>query len=165
MAILMMHSEVLKRFHKLPAKVQKRVPELIDKFQNNPYDPAVGLHGLKETMLDAKVRGADLPDGYRAIIIAPEKGDTFLLVYIDSHDRAYDWAKNKRFEVHTSTGAFQLFDVQLTTQVLQETVSKQEETYPLQALSDDELYHARAASNEKSPGPATATFSSILPKA
>jgi mRNA-degrading endonuclease RelE of RelBE toxin-antitoxin system len=142
MAILMMHSEVLKRFHKLPAKVQKRVPELIDKFQNNPYDPAVGLHGLKETMLDAKVRGADLPDGYRAIIIAPEKGDTFLLVYIDSHDRAYDWAKNKRFEVHTSTGAFQLFDVQLTTQVLQETVSKQEETYPLQALSDDELYHA-----------------------
>lgn len=142
MAILMMHSEVLKRFHKLPAKVQKRVPELIDKFQNNPYDPAVGLHGLKETMLDAKVRGADLPDGYRAIIIAPEKGDTFLLVYIDSHDRAYDWAKNKRFEVHTSTGAFQLFDVQLTTQVLQETVSKKEETYPLQALSDDELYHA-----------------------
>jgi mRNA-degrading endonuclease RelE of RelBE toxin-antitoxin system len=142
MAVLMMHSEVLKRFHKLPAKVQRKVPELIEKFQINPYDPAVGLHGLKETMLDSKVRGADLPDGYRAIIIAPEKGDTFLLVYIDSHDRAYDWAKNKRFEVHTSTGAFQLFDVQLTTQVLQETVSAKEETYPLQALSDEDLYHA-----------------------
>lgn len=144
MAYLMMHAQVLKHFHKLPKKVQKKVPELIEKFQNNPWDTAIGLHGLKESMLDPKVRGADLPDGYRAIVIAPEQGDTFLLVHIDSHDRAYAWAKNKRFEVHGSTGAFQIFDVQETTTALQDAVTPTPTVhdYPLQKLADDELFHA-----------------------
>ena len=144
MAQLMMHAEVLKRFYKLPKKVQKKVPEIIEKFHKNPWDSSIGLHGLKETMLDPKVRGADLPDGYRAIIIAPEQGETFLLVYIDSHDRAYAWAKNKRFEVHSITGAFQIFDVQETTEALQGTVAEitTVQEYPLQNLSDNDLYHA-----------------------
>lgn len=145
MAQLMMHADVLKRYHKLPTKVQKKVASLIERFQENPWDPSIGLHGLKETMLDAKVRGADLPDGYRAIIIAPEQGETFLLVHIDSHDRAYAWAQNKRFEVHGSTGAFQIFDVKEATQALQEsgdTSFSLSDIYPLQKLSDDELYQA-----------------------
>ncbi|MGF1498257.1 MAG: UvrD-helicase domain-containing protein [Elainellaceae cyanobacterium] len=146
MAQLMMHAQVFKRFYKLPTKVQKKVGTLIEKFQIDPWDPAIGLHGLKETMLDEKVRGADLPDGYRAIIIAPEKGDTFLLVHIDSHDRAYDWAKNKRFEVHGSTGAFQIFDTQETQSAIAQTVPPEdylpEDAYILQQLSDEELFHA-----------------------
>ena len=32
------------------------------------------------------------------------KGDTYLLVHIDAHDKAYEWARNKRFEVHEMTG-------------------------------------------------------------
>ena len=111
MAKLMLHRNLLKNFGKFPAKVQKKISEWIDLFQTDPYDPGIGLHALQETMIDPKVRGADLPGGYRAIIVAPEKGDTFLLVHIDTHDRAYDWAKNKRFEVHGATGVFQLFDV------------------------------------------------------
>lgn len=146
MAQLMMHAKVLKHFHKLPTKVQKKVATLIEKFQKDPWDPSVGLHGLKATMLDEKVRGADLPDGYRAIVIAPEKGETFLLVHIDSHDRAYDWAKNKRFEVHGSTGAFQIFDALETESVLEQVESTQtyisEDTYPLTILSDDDLFDA-----------------------
>ena len=78
MANLMVHRNLLKNFNKLPAKVQKKIAEWIDLFQVDPSDPAIGLHALKETMLDAKVRGADLPGGYRAIVIAPEVGDTFL---------------------------------------------------------------------------------------
>jgi mRNA-degrading endonuclease RelE of RelBE toxin-antitoxin system len=145
MAQLMMHADVLKRYHKLPTKVQKKVATLIERFQENPWDTAIGLHSLKESMLDTKVRGADLPDGYRAIIIAPEQGDTFLLVHIDSHDRAYSWARSKRFEVHGSTGNFQIFDVKETTQALQEstvTTSLSTNNYPLQQLSDDEFYQA-----------------------
>ncbi|MEA5449323.1 UvrD-helicase domain-containing protein [Leptolyngbya sp. CCNP1308] len=146
MAQLMMHAKVFKNFYKLPTKVQKKVATLIEKFQVDPWDPAIGLHGLQETMLDGKVRGADLPDGYRAIVIAPEQGDTFLLVHIDSHDRAYDWAKNKRFEVHGSTGAFQIFDAQATQQAVQQVATPKTYSpgnrYVLQQLSDDELFHA-----------------------
>ena len=145
MAQLMMSSQVLKQYHRLPSKVQKRVAELIDAFQRDPYADAIGLHPLTETMLDPKVRGVTkLPDGYRAIIIAPEKGDTYILVHIDSHDRAYDWARNKRFEVHQMTGVFQIFDAEEIQEQAQETPSPRDWTpaYPLSQLSDDELFAA-----------------------
>ena len=146
MAQLMMHANVLKRFNKLPTKVQKKVATFFEKFQEDPWDPAIGLHGLKATMLDKKVRGADLPDGYRAIVIAPEQGDTFLLVHIDAHDRAYDWAKNKRFEVHGNTGSFQIFDVQETTKAIEKVSNIESGTlenyYPTNKLTDEELFLA-----------------------
>src|SRR5216683_7381762 len=145
MATLMIHRQILKQFHKLPSKVQKRVAELIDEFQRDPYAEAIGLHPLQETMLDPKVRGiTKLPDGYRAIVIAPDKGDTYLLVHIDAHDRAYQWARKKRFEVHEMTGVFQVFDAEEVHTVVQETSQPVLPTsrYPLSQLSDDELFKA-----------------------
>ena len=74
MAKLMVHRNILKAFHKLPSKVQKRVSALIEEFQHDPQSPAIGMHPLSGTMLDPKVRGVTrLPDGYRAIVIAPER--------------------------------------------------------------------------------------------
>jgi len=145
MARLMVHRNILKNFHRLPSKVQKRVSELIEEFQRDPHSEAIGLHPLKEAMLDPKVRGVTkLPDGYRAIVIAPEKGDTYLLVYIDAHDRAYAWAKNKRFEVHEMTGVFQVFDAEEVQNVAsaapQPTTAPTE--YALSRLSDDDLFTA-----------------------
>lgn len=143
MARLMMHRQILKTFHKLPSKVQKRVSELIDEFQRDPNSPDIGLHPLKETALDPKVRSiTKLPDGYRAIVIAPEKGDTYLLVHIDSHDKAYDWVRNKRFEVHEMTGVFQVFDTEEVKTALAADLGPTTVTYPLNQLSDDELFSA-----------------------
>jgi len=147
-ASLMVHRNILKNFSKLPGKVQKRVAELIDEFQQDPQSPAIGMHPLQGTMLDPKVRGVTkLPDGYRAIVIAPEQGDTYLLVYIDAHDKAYDWAKNKRFEVHQMTGVFQVFDAEQVDAVAAETKTKvyaaaTEPTYPLAKLTDEQLFSA-----------------------
>ena len=144
MAQLMMHRNILKNFHKLPSKVQKRVSELIDEFQKDPQSPAIGLHPLTATMRDPKVRGVKkLPDGYRAIVIAPDKGDTYLLVHIDAHDKAYDWAKNKLFEIHTMTGVFQIIDSVEVEQATQEPEFKEYETkpdYPLGGMSEEQLF-------------------------
>lgn len=145
MAKLMVHRNILKAFHKLPSKVQKRVSELIEEFQHDPQSPAIGMHPLPGTMLDPKVRGVTkLPDGYRAIVIAPEKGDTYLLVHIDSHDKAYEWAKNKRFEVHGMTGVFQVFDAEEVQAVAQQATQEQPSlpSYPLARLTDDQLFEA-----------------------
>jgi hypothetical protein len=60
MATLMMHRNLLKQFGKLPVRVQKRMADFIERFQSNPADPALHLHPLRETMVDPKVRGADL---------------------------------------------------------------------------------------------------------
>ena len=143
MAQLMLHKNLLKGFGKLPVKVQKKVTELIERFQKDPGDSSLHVHSLKESMADPKVRGANLPDGYRAIIIAPDKGDTFLLVHIDTHDEAYAWAKNKRFEVHQKTGVFQVFDVEeVEAATLEQQHIPPMPEYPLARLSDDELFQA-----------------------
>lgn len=145
MAKLMMHRNILKNFSKLPSKVQKRVSELIDEFQQNPHSEAIGLHPLKETMLDPKVRGVKkLPDGYRAIVIAPEKGDTYLLVHIDTHDEAYAWARNKRFEVHEMTGVFQVFNAEEVQSAAKETQQPKLNVagYAISRFSEDDLFAA-----------------------
>ena len=144
MARLMLHRNILKNFPKLPTKVQKRVSELIHEFEIDPTAPAIGLHPLKETMLDPKVRGVTkFPDGYRGIVIAPEKGDNFLLVHIDTHDEAYAWAKNKRFEVHQMTGVFQVFDAEEIQSVVPIPDSAPvKNDYPLGKFTDEELFAA-----------------------
>lgn len=150
MANLMVHRNILKNFHKLPSKVQKRVSELIDEFQKDPESDAIGMHPLPGTMLDPKVRGVKkLPDGYRAIVIKPERGDTYLLVHIDAHDKAYDWAKRKRFEVHKMTGVFQVFDAEevktaadAVSQTIPETPAAKRPDYPLARFSDEDLFTA-----------------------
>jgi len=145
MAKLMVHRQILKTFHKLPGKVQKRVAELIGEFQQDPHSDAIGLHPLTASMLDPKVRSVTkLPDGYRAIVIAPEKGDTYLLVHIDTHDAAYAWAKNKRFEVHEMTHVFQVFDVESVQTAAQGTPPPEKSApgYALCQFSDDDLFAA-----------------------
>ena len=108
MAELMIYRDVLRSFSKLPLAVQRKIPDFIERFQKDPTDPALRVHPLQEAMKDPKVRGADLPSGYRAIVIAPEYGNTYLLVHVDKHDEAYAWAKNKQFEVHSQTGVSSL---------------------------------------------------------
>jgi hypothetical protein len=144
MATLMLHRNLLKQFAKLPVRVQKRLAEFIERFQRNPADPAIRLHALKEATLDPKVRGAELPDGYRAIIIAPERGDTYLLVHIDTHDEAYAWARHKRFEVHEVTGVFQIFNAEEINAAAEQQrgTYREAEGHPLRRLSDEALYRA-----------------------
>jgi hypothetical protein len=145
MAKLMVHRNILKSFHQFPSKVQKRVSEMIEEFQKDPNSDRIGLHPLKETMLDPKVRGVTmLPDGWRAIVIAPERGDTYLLVHIAAHDEAYKWAKSKRFEVHGMTGVFQVFDAEEVQSIAQEAIPSQPvvDEYPLAKLTENQLFAA-----------------------
>lgn len=143
-ARLMLEKDVLSSFYKLPKDVQKRVSSFIQDFENNPEDPRLYVHKLDKTVSDPKVRGAKLPGGYRAILIKPEKGNTWLLVYIDSHDKAYDWARNKRFEVHERTGIFQIFNAEEVDEQIQKAsaVASPVPDYPIARLTEDQLFDA-----------------------
>ena len=145
----MLHREVLKSFGKLPAKVQKKIYELIRKFEEDSTQASIHLEHLNPMVRDKKVRSARLGDDYRAIIIAPEQGDTFLLMYVDHHDEAYRWCANKQFEAHGVLGTLQVFDVEEVTKVIEEKivptiVEKTTDHYALDDLTDDELFHAGA---------------------
>ena len=143
MARLMLNKSLIKDLGRLPSKVRKKLEEFLTRFNEDHTDPSLHLHSLKGDMRDPKVRGANLSNDYRAIVIAPEKGDTYLLMYIDHHDKAYSWAKNKRFDVHGNTCMFQVFDMEEIERVAIETKKKPEAVdYPLNKLSDEELFQA-----------------------
>jgi mRNA-degrading endonuclease RelE of RelBE toxin-antitoxin system len=147
MATMMLHRDVLKEFGRLPAKVQKKVSELIRKFQVDSTQASINLEKIEQTV-DEKVRSARVGDDWRAIVIAPQQGDTFLLMHVDHHDEAYRWCRNKRFEAHGSLGMLQVLDVEQVEQAavsvrpVAETVEIEASSYPLDALDDDELFQA-----------------------
>jgi mRNA-degrading endonuclease RelE of RelBE toxin-antitoxin system len=144
MAELMLHRDVLKTFGRLPSKVQKKIYELIRKFDEDSTQASINLEHY-EAARDPKVRSARVGDDYRAIVVAPEQGDTYLLMHVDHHDEAYRWCKNKQFEAHGSLGTLQVFDVVEASRAVEEPQTQPslaDTTYPLDGLNDEELFHA-----------------------
>ncbi len=144
MAQLMLHRDVLKSFGKLPVKVQRKSYELIRKFEEDSQQLSIHLEPVQNAR-DSKVRSARVGDDYRAIVIAPDRGDTFLLMHIDHHDEAYAWCKHRQFETHAALGTLQVFDIEAVERVVeQQTQSTPRATtsYILDHLSDSELFAA-----------------------
>lgn len=109
---LYMANTFLPAFARLPSAQQKKVSEFMAKFQDNPtlasinYEP---IHGSR----DARVRTVRIDKTYRAVLLHPDKGADYVIVWVDHHDEAMEWARNKEFSVHPVTGALQVVDVHI----------------------------------------------------
>lgn len=122
----------------LPKKVQKKVVEFQDKFKKNPHGHAINLEPIAG-FKDGNMRTARIGDDYRAIIgLLPN--DDYCLLYVDHHDEAMQWARNKRFERNKMTGTIQVVPI-LTTAEPDSTDSATETSQPLPfaAYSDEQL--------------------------
>jgi len=102
--------EFLTAYSRLPKGIQKKVREFAEKFQQDPTQPGLNFERIQAA--DDKVRSVRIDQAYRAIVVQPPKGDVYLCVWVDHHDEAYRWVRNKRFEVNPTSGVFQLFDVE-----------------------------------------------------
>jgi len=94
------------RLFKLSSDAQKKVLNFMQKFRENPKSPAIHLESIN-AMKDDTLWSARVDDTYRAIV-GMLGGDVYSLVYVDHHDEAYRWAKNKRFAWNEHTQACQL---------------------------------------------------------
>lgn len=92
----------------LPRNVQKKVPEFMEKFRQNPQSAALHLEPIS-TFRDPSLRTARIDQKYRAIIRVPETGDAYYLLWIDNHDEAMAWARNKVFAWNELTQSYQVF--------------------------------------------------------
>src|SRR3712207_6781684 len=90
---LAISSEMLARIPELPSKVRAKLFDLVDKFERDSKSAAIHLEPIS-TFADPLARTARLGDDYRAVIVAPERGNCFLLVHVDHHDEAMRWARN-----------------------------------------------------------------------
>jgi superfamily I DNA/RNA helicase len=103
--------EFLAAYSRLPVGIQKKVREFTEKFQQDPTQPGLNFERLHDSR-DDKVRSVRIDQAYRAIVVQPPKGDVFLCVWVDRHDDAYAWVRNKRFDVNPTSGVLQLYEVE-----------------------------------------------------
>ena len=87
-----------------------RCREFTEKFRTNPKASGINyekIHAVK----DDKVRTVRIDQKYRAVVLHPTEGDVYVLVWVDNHDEAMDWARKRTFEVNPVTGSLQVFSV------------------------------------------------------
>ena len=50
------------------------------------------------------MRSLRVDQAYRVILAAPEDGNIYLFLWVDHHDKAYDWAASHQCKVNPNTG-------------------------------------------------------------
>lgn len=110
MSQVALSKDFLEAYSRLPKVQQKKVRDFTEKFRRDPTQPGINLEKVQEAR-DDKVRSVRIDQAYRAIVVHPPKGDVYLCVWVDHHDEAYRWARNKVFEVNPTSGAFQLYEM------------------------------------------------------
>lgn len=123
-------SDFLTAFAQIPRSQQKKVREFITRFQQNPTAASIHYEPIRQAR-DVRVRTVRIDLEYRAIVVHPQTRDVFLLAWVDHHDEAMEWARNKTFEVNGTTGALQVIDAQAI-----ETVAVQQPIAPLKSLDE-----------------------------
>ncbi len=124
---LFIHDSFFDSFSTLPKQIQKKTREFLRKFKENPTSAAINYEKIIN-FVDQSLRTVRIDNKYRAILQAPEKGNNYHLLWVDNHDEAMNWAKNKIFEWNQETQGFQLFE---QPEIQIQTTHKSAETIPL----------------------------------
>ncbi len=104
-------SDFLLSFSKIPRKQQARVMNFITKFRSNPMLPGINYEKIAHAK-DPNIRSVRIDQSYRGIVLKPDTGNVYVLLWIDHHDKAYKWAENKTYKIHPETGSLQVIEVE-----------------------------------------------------
>jgi len=100
----------LESFAQIPKAKQKKVMEFVAKFRHDPKASGINYETINDAR-DENFRSVRIDLDYRGIVLKPEKGSVYILMWVDKHDDAYQWARRHRCDIHPTTGALQLMEV------------------------------------------------------
>ncbi len=103
-------SDFMNAFAAVPKNMQGKVLEFITKFRNNPTASSINYEKIAQ-FKDSTLRSVRIDQTYRGIVKKPESGNVYMLLWVDNHDKAYAWAKNKKCNINPETGSLQIYDV------------------------------------------------------
>jgi len=106
-----MSDDFLKSFAKIPRQNQQAVLTFVAKFRQNPLAKGINYERINDAA-DANMRSVRINDNLRGIILKPETGDVYCLLWVDRHDDAYQWARRHRVAIHPDVGSLQVYAVQ-----------------------------------------------------
>lgn len=93
---------------KLTRDEQKAVKTTAFDLQLNPAHPSMSLHKIEQSK-DKNFWSVRVSSDIRLIV--HKTATSFLLCYVDHHDKAYKWAERRKLEVHPTTGAAQWVEI------------------------------------------------------
>lgn len=93
---------------KLTGDEQKAVKMTAFDLQLNPAHPSMSLHKIEQSK-DKNFWSVRVSSDIRLIV--HKTATSFLLCYVDHHDKAYKWAERRKLEVHPKTGAAQWVEI------------------------------------------------------
>lgn len=100
-------------YSRLPKNQQAKVMNFVNKFRLDPTSGGINYETLKNVK-DNRLRSVRIDDDYRGIVCKPPKGNVYLLLWVDKHDAAYQWAQNRVCEINPLLGTVQVFCVDET---------------------------------------------------
>jgi len=93
---------------RLNGQEQKQAKTAAFDLQLNPAQPGLQMHRLTDSR-DPNFWSVRVNRDIRIIVHRTEA--SFMLAYVDHHDKAYAWAERRRIEAHPRTGAIQIVEV------------------------------------------------------
>jgi superfamily I DNA/RNA helicase/mRNA-degrading endonuclease RelE of RelBE toxin-antitoxin system len=103
--------QFLEAFSQVPRNKQKKVRRFMTKFRQNPRLPGINYEKI-EGARDPKLRSVRIDQSYRGIVMAPDEGNVYMLLWVDQHDDAYQWARNRIVQIHPDTGSLQVIPME-----------------------------------------------------
>jgi hypothetical protein len=128
----------MEAYSQLPRKIQKKVREFTGKFRQDPTQSGLNFERV-DGARDPKVRSIRIDQAYRAIVVHPPKGDVYLCAWVDHHDDAYRWVRDRLFEVNPRSGTLQVFEVVEGAAPTPEAPSAPEPACLFDAIDDEDL--------------------------
>jgi hypothetical protein len=121
----------------LPKNIQQNVRTFQRKFRENSQSSGIHLEKIAQ-FKDSSLRSARVDGEYRAIL-GSLGSDNYMLLYVDKHDLAYDWARNKKFQWNEHTQTCQIMDLQYVSVEVPTETEEQQESGAFAEISDEQL--------------------------
>ena len=121
----------------LPKKIQSKVIAFQKKFRENNASNGIHLEPIAQ-FKDNALRSARVDDNYRAII-GVLGNNTYHLLYVGTHEDAYNWGMRKRFAWNEHTQSCQLITVTESEEVVSKAAPETTENAFFKDVTDDKL--------------------------
>lgn len=128
-------------YSRLPRNAQGKVSEFINRFRQDPTRPGLNYESIHDSR-DKRMKSVRVDQAHRAIVLKPESGNVYILLWVDKHDDAYTWARRKVCRINEVSGALQIIDVEdveVTTERLEQINQQIQQPGKFDAIENKQL--------------------------
>lgn len=109
--------DFLRAFAAIPRDRQQAVIKFLAQFRHNPASSGINYEKINNAT-DANMRSVRIDQNYRGIVLKPDIGEVYCLLWVDKHDDAYDWARRHKVAINPEVGNIQVFEISHEHQVV-----------------------------------------------